>query len=252
MSVLDFNYMSQALFHPTTVKLVLPENEKPEKTMYFLHGSLSDSKNCLDNMDMQEISDRYKMAIIIPDCGNFFYIDHGLAIGNYGKFIGNELVDVTRKEFGLSNEKEDTIIAGFSMGGYGAMRNGLKYHKNFGAIMALSPVCIYETSINKLEKAKFMYFKRIFVDGVFKSTNPEDKSSENYRYLLKQNIEKGISIPQMYIGCGIEEEFKILTDEFVDYIKNQNIDYVYRLKHGEHDFTLWNILLNDALEWYMK
>ena len=70
MSVKDFNYMSQALFHPVTVKVIMPESVKPEKTMYFLHGSLCDAKNCLDNIDMQSHADNYNMAIIVPDCGN--------------------------------------------------------------------------------------------------------------------------------------------------------------------------------------
>ena len=40
--------------------------------------------------------------------------------------------------FPLSHKKEDTFIAGLSMGGFGALRNGLKYYDTFGYIAALS------------------------------------------------------------------------------------------------------------------
>ena len=41
--------------------------------------------------------------------------------------------------FPLSDKREDTFIGGLSMGGFGAMRNGLKYADTFGRIVALSP-----------------------------------------------------------------------------------------------------------------
>ena len=40
--------------------------------------------------------------------------------------------------FPLSHRKEDTFIAGLSMGGYGAIVNGLKYYNTFGFIAGLS------------------------------------------------------------------------------------------------------------------
>lgn len=252
MAILDFNYMSQALFHPTTVKVVLPENKKPEKTMYFLHGSLCDAKNCLDNIDMQMYANKYNMAIIIPDCGNFFYIDHGVAFGNYGKFVGNELIFVTRKEFDLSDKAENTIIAGFSMGGYGAIRNGLKYHKNFGYIIAMSPACLFEPSANKLKDTKFAYYKRVFFDEVFEHRGMEAKCDENYRYLIDEKIEKGVKLPKIYLSCGIEEDLLKVSDEFSVYLKEKNVDFVYKNEYGDHNYDLWNSNLCDALKWCME
>ena len=115
MAIIDYNFMSQSLMHPTTVKLVMPCNNKPEYVMIFLHGVLSDANNCVSNMDVQGMADRYKVAFIIPSCGNSFYIDHGVAFGNYGKFVGTELLERMRKQFSLPMDREHTIIAGFSM-----------------------------------------------------------------------------------------------------------------------------------------
>ena len=73
-----------------------------------------------------------------------FYMDHPNANENYSEFIGKELVKITRRMFPLSHKKEDTFIAGLSMGGYGAIRNGLKYHDTFGYIAGLSSAMILE------------------------------------------------------------------------------------------------------------
>lgn len=84
------------------------------------------------------------LAVVMPSGANMFYMDYPNANENYSEFIGKELVKITRRMFPLSHKKEDTFIAGLSMGGYGAIRNGLKYHDTFGYIAGLSSAMILE------------------------------------------------------------------------------------------------------------
>ena len=60
----------------------------------------------------------------MPSGDNKFYIDNPDSGEMYGSFIGKELIEFTRKTFPLSQKREDTFIAGLSMGGYGALVNG--------------------------------------------------------------------------------------------------------------------------------
>lgn len=76
--------------------------------------------------------------MVMPSGDNAFYVDQPKGHNNYGEYIGQELVRLTRKMFPLSRKREDTFIGGLSMGGYGALRNGLKYSDTFGAVIALS------------------------------------------------------------------------------------------------------------------
>lgn len=46
-------------------------------------------------------------------------------------------MEFTRRSFPLSRDRADTYIGGLSMGGFGAMRNGLKYRDTFSAIISL-------------------------------------------------------------------------------------------------------------------
>lgn len=71
------------------------------------------------------------LAVVMPAGENAFYIDQPEMGTMHGKFIGEELVDITRRMFPLSRKREDTYIGGLSMGGFGALRNGLKYHDTF-------------------------------------------------------------------------------------------------------------------------
>lgn len=252
MAVTDYNYMSHALMHPTTVKVVLPDNHKAERTLYFLHGAMCDAKNCLDNVDMQLIADKYKLAVIIPNGGNAFYIDHGVAFGNYGKFVGSELVDMTRNEFELSKNREDTAIAGFSMGGYGAIRNGLKYNKYFGYIIALSPACLFEPSSDKLADTRFAYFKENLFDRVFQERLLNGACTENYRYLIEKAKEKQLFIPKIYLACGKDEELLVLVDEFSEFLKEKDIPHEYIKQKGVHNWNLWSTQIEPAVQWFLR
>ena len=106
-------------------------------TLYLLHGSYGD---CLD-WSLRTGIERYAqdkgIAVVMPSGENSSYINmaHG---EKYLDFIGKELPEFMTKMFPLSKKKEDTYIAGLSMGGYGAYRVGLEFPETFGYIASLS------------------------------------------------------------------------------------------------------------------
>lgn len=59
------------------------------------------------------------LAVVMPEVGRSFYTD--MAAGSkYWTFISEELPEIARKFFGLSERREENFAAGLSMGGYGA------------------------------------------------------------------------------------------------------------------------------------
>ena len=104
-----------------------PTREGPWPTLYLLHGYTGNQVDWLYRSDIEKWAMQHGYAVIMPSGGNSFYLDNETTGERYGVFIGEELVEVTRKMFPLSHKREDTVIAGLSMGGYGAIRNGLRY-----------------------------------------------------------------------------------------------------------------------------
>jgi S-formylglutathione hydrolase FrmB len=111
----------------------------PLKTFYILHGYTGSCMEWFMNSELGDLAARYGLAFIMPDAENHFYVDDMKRCDLYGEFIGHELVDFTRRVFPLSDRTADTIVGGVSMGGYGALRNGLKYNDVFGHVVAISP-----------------------------------------------------------------------------------------------------------------
>src|SRR5690242_5946628 len=142
MAIIDVKFFSNALARQVSYKAIIPADRavfpgsppkevKPFKTLYLLHGIFGDYTDWLVKSRIALFAEEHNIAVIMPSGENGFYVDHEAFRSFYGDYIGKELVEETRKLFHLSNEREDTFIAGLSMGGYGALRNGLKYYHNF-------------------------------------------------------------------------------------------------------------------------
>ena len=149
MALIQANFMSRSLLRTVPIQVILPadkfsfsENlpheEKPFKTLYLLHGIFGNYTDWTANTRIQRWAEEKNLAVVMPSGDNSFYVDHPQSGSIYGSFIGEELVEITRKMFPLSRKREDTFIGGLSMGGYGAVRNGLKYYNTYSHIITLS------------------------------------------------------------------------------------------------------------------
>ena len=102
----------------------------------------------------------------MPSVGNSFYLDEpeGMA---YFTFLTEELPDYLEHIFPLSKKREETFIGGLSMGGYGAIQNGLKYSDVFGHIIGCSPAMIIgdlnkDNLIATVTGATKSYYRTVF------------------------------------------------------------------------------------------
>ncbi|KAI4448986.1 hypothetical protein C823_003515 [Eubacterium plexicaudatum ASF492] len=168
MAVFQVNFMAETLGRTVPLYVILPTDKvyfpgmkkraegKPYQTLYLLHGIIGNYTDWLYGTRIQRWAQERDLAVVMPSGDNCFYLDQPWNCNMYGEFIGKELVSFTRKTFPLSDRKEDTFIGGLSMGGFGAMRNGLKYNRTFGRIFSLSGAFIVdETLLEKADSPRF-------------------------------------------------------------------------------------------------
>ena len=153
MATFTFTMYSHALHRHTDVTAIIPA-EKPAfpgmpfdpdrkyPSIYLLHGYSGSHADWLRGSKIQQLAQEHRIAVFCPSGENSFYVDEPSRDANYATFICEELIEFTRRIFPLSTAREDTTIGGFSMGGYGAIRNGFKYNEVFGNIIALSSALI--------------------------------------------------------------------------------------------------------------
>ena len=152
MAILEVEFDSKTLKRTVSFRTVLPSEKfkPPYPTLYLLHGLMGNSGRWVYYTDIRYLAESMGIAIIMPSGENSFYLDVLVkdgCLGDFGAYIGQELVEVTREMLPLSTKREETFISGMSMGGYGAIRNGLKYHETFGKIVVFAgAVHFYEYS----------------------------------------------------------------------------------------------------------
>lgn len=255
MALIQVNFVSQTLFRTVPMQVILPVDKfygkdvrrevKPFQTLYLLHGLLGNYTDWVTGTRIQRWAEEKNLAVVMPSGDNAFYIDQG--IGNqYGEFIGRELVEITRRMFPLSHKREDTFIGGLSMGGYGAVRNGLKYADTFGAIISLSGALhILEEENTRVVGPELVCF------GDLTAARASDK---NPRVLVQQMKERmaqdsTVQFPRIFQACGTEDGLLGVNRTLRDFFRENGMDVTYYEAPGGHTWDFWDAFIKKAIDW---
>lgn len=251
MSLVQVNFVSQKLLRAVSFTAIIPmEATEPLKTLYLLHGAIGDQYDYLTGTRIKRWALEKNLAVIMPSGENQFYVDKPEQKEYYGAFVAEELVAFTRKMFPLSNKKEDTFIAGLSMGGYGAIVNGLKYHETFSHIGAFSPAMMLQTLwSDELTMEGDGIFNLGFCENVFGGIDTIKGSDKDYYYLIDQLLENQQTIPKIYLPIGVDDFLLGDVREFQQFIEKKGVEMTYIEDNGAHDWDFWDAYLNRFLEW---
>ncbi|MEI3573928.1 MAG: alpha/beta hydrolase family protein [Oscillospiraceae bacterium] len=259
MAIIEVNFISKCLMRAVTFNAIIPvdkfgpqaENaeQKPLKTLYLLHGIFGNYTDWVNGTRIQAWAEANDLAVIMPSGENRFYLDDEKSGELYGEFIGKELVEFTRKLFPLSDKREDTFIAGLSMGGYGAIRNGLKYAENFGCVIGLSAALVHDTWKDADNSAPIFTFRRNYYEAIFGEYDKVKGSDKDPKALLLKLKEEGRPVPKMYLCCGTEDGLVTANRDFRDFLNENGVDLTYVEGPGKHDWVFWDTYIKKVLDW---
>lgn len=210
MAFIQMSVLSKSLMRTVPVNMILPvdkmvlpgmpeREEKPYKTFYLLHGIFGNYTDWVCGTRIQRFAEENDLVVVMPSGDNAFYVDRPASHNFYGEFIGEELVKLTRKMFPLSRKREDTFIGGLSMGGYGAMRNGLKYGDTFGYIVSLSGAMHLEEMASRTKDDVFFIESKSFAESCFEDLSKLLDSDKNPKWLVKERKKAGKPLPKVYM-----------------------------------------------------
>lgn len=245
----------KSLQRRTSISVILPSDNihflqdteeivpKPYRTLYLLHGLYGSDDIFLANTSIQKFAEDNGIAIVIPCGDNSFYVDNPKSHAYYGEYVGQELLDITRNIFPLSDKREDTFIAGFSMGGYGAIRNGLKYSKNFSKIGMISAALITDEISSYADDSNVLR-SRDFYESVFGDLDKVENTDVDPKYL----IENCDDIPDIYMACGIDDFLFEKNADFYKYLKSKDIETTFVGDDGEHTWEFCDKYIKEFIK----
>ncbi len=143
MALLRIDHVPETVKVNLPLNVILPDPGKmggvpvaKRKVLYLLHGLSDDASAWQRFTSIETLAAAYGLVVVMPSAGRSFYIDQPNG-QKYFTYLTEELPHYLADVFGLAPRKEDTYIAGNSMGGYGAIKAALLRPELFSAAASL-------------------------------------------------------------------------------------------------------------------
>ncbi|PKO15837.1 MAG: esterase [Chloroflexi bacterium HGW-Chloroflexi-10] len=247
-----------ALIHldhvPVTVKVNLPLNiilpdpgrmngvpVRERKVLYLLHGLSDDASAWQRYSSIETYANAYGLVVVMPSVGRSFYVDqpNGQA---YFAYITEELPRYLADVFGLLPRREDTLIAGISMGGYGAFKAAFLHPELYHAAASLSGVLSMRILTDIPDDKRHAEFALLFGD-----LSKLAGSAHDPELWLKNAAQNSAALPKLYMACGRQEDLYPLNVYYHKLCQSLGVDINYHEADGKHDWLFWDIQIRRFL-----
>lgn len=249
MALLTCHFFSEALQTSTAATVLLPEAARgqigmggadlagPPPVLYLLHGLSDDESIWLRRTSIERyVADR-GLAVVMPRGGRSFYTDEAYG-GAYWTFLSEELPRVVQHFFRVSDRREDTFVAGLSMGGYGAFKWALRQPERFAAAASLSGALV----VGGPRAAEL----HVRVPHVWAGTDPAGTDDDLLALLDRADP---ASLPALYATCGAQDFLVDAQHLFVEHAAARGVPVEAHVRPGDHDWAYWDRHVRDVLDW---
>ncbi|NLM76686.1 MAG: esterase family protein [Ruminococcaceae bacterium] len=258
MAFLQTNFFSTTLGLSCSMNVILPEADQgigiaadsinvdghPLPVLYLLHGLSDDHTIWMRRTSLERYAATRRLAIVMPAVHRSFYTDmkHGY---RYWTFISEELPRVVRHFFHISQRREDTFAAGLSMGGYGALKLGLRLPDRYAAVASLSGA-VDLASLHEKSDAERVAESRL----IFGSMEEFKDSTDDLFALAAQTAASGKNKPAIFMACGTDDFLWEDNLRFRPYLEQLGYKVSWHQKDGiGHEWGYWDETIRQVLAW---
>ncbi|HAN20308.1 MAG: hypothetical protein A2Y15_03515 [Clostridiales bacterium GWF2_36_10] len=245
MALLHVNFFSNVLGVNTNMEVILPQKAYftlPDKesypVLYLLHGMSDDCTIWARRTSIERYATNYGIAVVMPSAQLSWYSDMAYG-GRFFTFFSEELPDIVHDFFPrISKKREDTFVAGLSMGGYGAFKLAFRKPENYAFAGALSGAFDVKNKVIIQEVWDLAFGSNDKIDG-----------SVNDLFFLSQELKKSIKeIPQLYFSYGKDDELVYAGNKRMEkHLTELGIEHICQEHEGSHTWEFWDEHIKDIL-----
>lgn len=240
--------MSRSLQKASSVSVVFPDDPaipRPFSAFYLLHGLSDDDTIWMRRTSIERYVEGLPLVVVMPDGGRGWYTNAVVGYA-YENDLINDVVGLIDRTFPVKAERAGRAIGGLSMGGYGAVKIGLKHHEMFASVNAHSGALAIahrepkqDDPIRDLDPE----LERIF--GKSPRGGPEDP------FAIVDKLDHG-RIPALRIDCGKGDFLLEQNRAFHQHLDSMQIPHEYTEFMGVHSWSYWDEHIQEALAFHLR
>ena len=252
-SVETVQFQSKLVNATLPYNVVLPPDYRTSSTtrypvLYLLHGLTGHYSDWLTKTNVADYAAQYRMIVVMPEGKDGWYTDSATVPNDkYESYILKELLPDLEKRYRTIETRFGRGVAGLSMGGYGALKFGLKSPGTFAFAASLSGALAAASWTEK--DLKDPGAARDSVLSVFGPAGSETRKANDIFEIVRSMTPNRIAgLPYFYLDCGTEDRLINDNRQFTALLGEKKIPHEYRELPGDHNWAYWDQQAQEVLK----
>jgi putative tributyrin esterase len=217
--------------------------------LYLLHGLFGRHDDWITRTNLAAYAAQYELIIVTPEGHDNWYVDSAtVPQDKYESYVVRELIPDVDARYRTIKDRRARGIAGLSMGGYGALKFGIKHRGYFAFAGSLSGAL--DPASRTEEHPGFAWdILRPSLVAAFGPPNSPARGANDLHQIARSASDIS-SLPYLYLDCGLDDGFLATNREFAEILVAKKIPHQYRQLPGGHNWEYWDRQVREILRLY--
>lgn len=245
MTLRDVTFHSKSLERDMQYRVIMPfaiQSAVKLPVVYLLHGGGGGFRDWSNYSDVSRFAER-NLILVMPEGGDSYYTNSAeRPQDRYEDYIVHDLITDVEARFPVAQGRQNRAAIGVSMGGFGAVKLGLRHPDLFyfaGGLSSAIDVPSRPFSIKRI--SQWRHHSSIF--GAWKSQSRR----ENDPFVIARSADPA-KAPYFYLSCGDREGLLHANKAFVALLAERGFHHEFHVAPGGHDWEQWDKRLDDSFK----
>ena len=235
-------FHSQALQREMAYCLLLPTDYETSKrsypVLYLLHGLWGSENDWLALTNVAEQVKGLPLIVVMPQADDSWYVNAATRPeAKYEDYVFGDLVQEIESRYRAEKDRDGRFVAGLSMGGYGALKEGLKQPQRFAVVGAFSATANAARRVRLDVKTPAI---------AFGAADSETRKANDVMLLIGRSEPN--SLPYIFVMTGFNDPIALEDSRaFLNVAQLMRVQYEYHELPARHDWPFWQKSLESFL-----
>lgn len=215
---------------------LVTSRSKRYPVLYLLHGWGGHYDSWLTRSSLRRYAAAHRLVVVTPEGGQGWYTD--APDGEpYESHLLREIVPDVDSRFRTINERRGRGVAGYSMGGYGALKLAFRHPEVFA----------FAGSTSGALDAASRSDEESLVRAFGEAGHPARAANDLPRLAREFPDERRAALPFLYLDCGLRDEWFAVNRDFAATLAARGFAHEYRQRPGAHVWPYWDAQVQEIL-----